>query len=402
VSRRPGAPSLAVLTSHPIQYQAPLWRALSQRLDLTVFFCTDYGTRPSYDEGFGQSIAFDTPLLDGYRYEFLPNLGTSRPAGFFSLCNPSALWRMARFDAVLVRGYSYLTNWLALTGAQLAAAATFMHVETPAFARRSGWRQLVKTAALGPLLRSLDGCLAIGEQNRMFYEDYGVATERISIAPYAVDNGFFGAAASQLGPRRDELRRALGIAQGDMVALFVGKLMRRKHPELLIAALRELVTSRGPSVRAVMVGTGIEEPELRALAQRLGVERQVTFAGFVNQSELPRYYTAADVFVLPAEGEYWGLVANEAMNFGLPLILGPGVAAADDLLKEGENGYRLRTIDAAVLAARLATLGTDPALRARMGASSRTIIGGWGIDQAAAAIAKVVELSVDSRRAVSA
>jgi glycosyltransferase involved in cell wall biosynthesis len=340
--------------------------------------------------------------LDGYRYEFLSNLGSNRPAGFFSLCNPSALWRMSGFDAVLVRGYSHLTNWLALTGAQLTGAAAFMHVETPAFARRPGWRQLVKAAALGPLLRSLDGCLAIGEQNRMFYEGYGVASERISIAPYAVDNGFFGAAASRLGPRRDELRRTLGIGHDEVVALFVGKLMRRKHPELLIEALRWLATSRGPPVRGMLVGTGSEEPELRALAQRLGVQPQVTFAGFVNQSELPRYYAAADVFVLPAEGEYWGLVANEAMNFGLPLILGPGVAAADDLLKDGQNGYRLRSIDATVLAAHLATLGKDPALRARMGASSRAIIGGWGIEQTATAIAKAVERSVANRRAVSA
>src|SRR5262249_46090677 len=150
--------SLAALTSHPIQYQAPLWRALSERLDLTVFFCSDFGTVPSYDEGFGRTIVFDTPLLDGYRYEFLRNLGTTRPTGFFSLCNPAAFWRMMRFDALFVRGYSYLTNWFALTGAKLAGSAAFMHVETPAFARRPGWRQFVKTVALGPVLRSLDGC----------------------------------------------------------------------------------------------------------------------------------------------------------------------------------------------------------------------------------------------------
>jgi len=385
---------LAVLTSHPIQYQAPLWRALASRLDLTVFFCSEHGLKPSYDAGFGHAIAFDSPLLEGYRYEFLPNLSRRPPGGFLSVSNPSVVWRLQSFDAVLIRGYSLLTNWLAIAAARIGGKAVLMHVETPAFAARIGWKQVAKSTALGPVLRSMRACLAIGSQNRAFYESYGVRQDQISLVPYAVDNAFFTTAAERLAPERRELRHELGIAEEEVVALFVGKLMRRKHPELLIRALGGISGTERVKLRVLIVGTGEEERALRSLAAELDIEQRVIFAGFANQSELPRYYTAADVFVLPAEGEYWGLVVNEAMNFGLPLILGPEVAAADDLLREGENGFRLSSLDPARLANQILEISADPERRKRMGVASRAIVADWGIEQAADAIAHAVQRSV--------
>ncbi len=395
---REGLTRLAALTSHPIQYQAPLWRALAKRLDLTVFFCSDHGLEPSYDSGFGRTIAFDTSLLEGYRYEFLPNLWGGGPTGnLFSLSNPSALWRLWGFDALLIRGYNHLTSWLAIAAGRMSDTALCMHVETPGFARSSRSRRLLKDAVLGATLRSFSVCLAIGSQNRAFYEGYGVKPERITLAPYAVDNAFFAATGTQLEAQRATLRHQMGIADGEVVALFVGKLTRRKHPELLVRAIGELSRHAEPPVRALLVGTGEEEPALRALVTAAGLDGQVTFAGFANQSELPRFYTASDLFVLPAEREYWGLVVNEAMNFGLPLLLGSEVAAADDLLRDGVNGFRLHGLLADELASRIRTLASDPALRRRMGAASRTIIADWGIDQAADAVASSVRLATLGR-----
>jgi glycosyltransferase involved in cell wall biosynthesis len=392
------APRLAVLTSHPIHNQAPLWRALARRLDLTVFFCTDYGVKTSYDPVFDRSVLFDTPLLEGFRHEFLLNLSRQIPGdGFFSYLNPTAPWRLASFDAVFVRGYADLTVWMAMAAAKLAGRAIYMHFDTPAFRQSNGWRQLVKKVALGPVLRSIEGCFAVGSQNRAFYERYGVRPERIKLAPYSVDNDFFQAAAARLEPQRSNVRRSLGFGEHELVVLFVGRFLWSKHPELLIEALGLLSRSEQPPVRVLIVGTGAMENALHSLAAQLGVQDRVTFAGFVNQSELPRYYVAADVFAFPAEGENWGLVVNEAMNFGLPLLLGPGVGAADDLLHDGENGYRLRSIDAAQLAAQLRTLALDPGLRRRMGDASKAIISSWGIEQAADAIAEAVKRSTGNR-----
>ena len=113
---------VAFLTSHPIQYQAPLFRALTRRpeIDLTVFFCSDQGVRRYRDPGFGTAFAWDLPLLDGYRSVMLPNLNRrGRPGSFLGLVNAriiAELW-YGRFDALIVHGWAYATNWLAFCAA---------------------------------------------------------------------------------------------------------------------------------------------------------------------------------------------------------------------------------------------------------------------------------------------
>jgi glycosyltransferase involved in cell wall biosynthesis len=123
------------------------------------------------------------------------------------------------------------------------------------------------------------------------------------------------------------------------------------------------------------------EAELRRLAQGLELGNHISFVGFVNQSALPALYGACDVFVLPAEHEPWGLVVNEVMCAGLPLVLGAAVGCAADLLSPGVNGLACEAGDALSLAAALEPLVSDAELRRRMGEASRRIIAAWDYEQ---------------------
>jgi glycosyltransferase involved in cell wall biosynthesis len=226
-------------------------------------------------------------------------------------------------------------------------------------------------------LRRIDGALAIGTLNREFYRAYGVPDARIFWVPYAVDNARFGAESQRWRSSRPALRESLGLPADVPVLLYAGKLIERKRPLDLLDAYARLAADHPAAI--VFLGEGAERGRLEAAAERYGLSR-VVITGFVNQQEISRYYAAADLLALPSSHEPWGLVLNEGMCFGLPLVASDAVGAAPDLVRGGDNGFIYPVGDVAALAAALRRLLADPALRARMGARSREIVAGFSYD----------------------
>ena len=128
------------------------------------------------------------------------------------------------------------------------------------------------------------------------------------------------------------------------------------------------------------------EPQLRALAGELGV-KNVCFTGFVNQSALPRYYGACDVFVLPSSDEPWGMAINEAMCAGLPIVASSEIGCVPDLVRDGLNGRIFPAGNIMALAEALGSLLPDTGLRDRMGQASRDIIARWSYAECEAGLA---------------
>jgi glycosyltransferase involved in cell wall biosynthesis len=196
--------------------------------------------------------------------------------------------------------------------------------------------------------------------------------------PYSVDNEYLTSARRALQPRRQALRQAFGFPDDVVVVGYSGKLVPWKNvPELVdaVAALQH----EGCRVGLLLVGEGRDRA---ALEQRVGARAMqwVTFTGFRNQSELPACYICFDVFVLPSRRESWGLVLNEAMAFGLPVIATHMAGGAYDLIEEGRNGYIYRSGDGAALTAALRSLVTSAEERARFGRRSEAIVEGYSYD----------------------
>ncbi|SIO55305.1 Glycosyltransferase involved in cell wall bisynthesis [Singulisphaera sp. GP187] len=376
---------LAILASHPIQYQAPFFRHLAARpgVDLTVFFCADFGLKPYDDPGFGTRIQWDIPLLDGYQHVILRNRSRSPRAGrFWGAFNPEIRTRLQTggFDALVVHGWALATNWLAFRSSRALGLPVFLRGESNGLSEPTGLRRLVKRTLLTRLFRSTAGFMAIGSLNRRFYRDYGVDEGRIFLAPYSVDNASFQEQDALLTPRRSELRAEESIPDGATVFLFCGKLSPVKRPLDLLEAFARL-----PDVgrhRLIYAGDGVLRDAILRRAGALGLNN-VRITGFLNQSELPRYYALADALVLPSSYEPWGLVVNEAMNFGLPVVVSDRLGSAPDLVREGENGFVVPCGDVPALARRLEQLAGDRDQRIRMGERSRALIATWGIPQTA-------------------
>jgi glycosyltransferase involved in cell wall biosynthesis len=338
---------LTAVATHPIQYHAPLFRALAENaeLDFEVAFLEILDAERQ-GRGFGVPFQWDIPVLDGYRWRVLR---TTRYAGGpwgRALANaPSCVERLGP-DVLLLTGWQTLPLIQLLSAARRMGVATLMRGESNALRPRN---PLVHRLHRW-MFERVDGFLVIGRANRALYEGHGIAAERLFDAPYFVDNDRFAGEAFRWRESRDELRATLGIPPGAACFLFVGKFERKKHPEHVVAALGAL-RRRRPDLKAhaLFVGAGALAAEVRALASREGIS--ATFAGFMNQTEMPKAYVAADALVLASDyGETWGLVVNEAMACGLPAVVSDRVGCGPDLIEAGVTGssYPFGNVDAMV------------------------------------------------------
>jgi len=317
---------LGILTSHPIQYQAPWFRALAKAVD----------------------------LFSGYSHRFLENVSRRPSVNHFSGCDTPEMCeiiRAGRFDAFIVTGWYLKSYWQAVRACRRNGVPVLVRGDSQLHTSRSQLRQCAKALAYRVMLRQFDGFLVVGQRNREYLAHYGVPAKRIFFVPHFVDNAWFTACAEEARGQRASLRALWGTDEDALVVLFVGKFQPIKRPCDILRALAEL-GKRGVKAIAVFVGAGKLERSLRTDALGIGVVAR--FEGFKNQSELPRYYASADVLVLPSASETWGLVVNEAMACGLPAIVSDAVGCGPDLIDEGKTGFTFRLGNYAELADRLA------------------------------------------------
>jgi glycosyltransferase involved in cell wall biosynthesis len=358
-------PRVLIVASHPIQYQAPWFRALASApvIDLSVLFVQQPNAREQ-GRGFGVPFQWDIPLLEGYRWQTVPQLrGRGGLQGFFAarIENPLALLRHLDPDLLLLTGWHVWPLLQLLIAARRAKIPIVMRGESNALRRRS-WltRSLHKL-----LLRRCTAFLPIGRASRDFYTGYGIADEQLFDAPYFVDNERFARSAAQALPRRAELRAKWSIPADVVCYCYAGKLEPKKRILDLLEALRIAVT-QSARLHLLVVGSG----ELMAQARAMVAQHKlpVTFTGFLNQSEIPAAYVAADCLVLPSDyGETWGLVVNEAMACGRPAIVSDRVGCAADLVIQHVTGETFPFGDTAALAQTLAELAANPQRLCAMG-----------------------------------
>jgi glycosyltransferase involved in cell wall biosynthesis len=374
---------LAYFVSHPIQYQAPLLRHIAAQpdIDLTVYFTTDFSVRGYVDSGFGVEVAWDIPLLDGYKYEFLPK-------GLFSDAHPNlqlssgiyGLLKRNNFDAVWLHGYHSFNSLQALLACRLLGIPVLMRVESTLYSHgRSALKLALKDAFFRALRQGVAGALACGAANREYWRHYMGKDFPIFDMTYAVDNEFFQSEARKASPRREQLRAELGLEPGRPVILFASKFQPRKRClDLVEAFLRVVASPANRDPYLLLIGDGEERPEIERLAAG---NASIRLLGFRNQSELPRYYDLCDLFVLPSIHETWGLVVNEAMNAGRAVVVSDQVGCQADLVRDGVNGFVFEALNIDSLTSALERALASPVDLERMGRESLRIIDGYSFDR---------------------
>jgi len=343
------------IVSHPIQYHAPLFRRIAAEsgIEFRVLFLRD--TEGGYfDAGFGRDVRWDVPLRSGYD----------------SVVWEETDWRreIGESDAVWFHGWQGRRMLRAIGQAHAIGKPVMMRGENNDWAMPDGpgIRGWLKRKFLKHVFAHCNAFLAIGRANRDYYRRRGVDLRRIHDMGYAVDNDFFAAGAEAARPHRSALRRSLGFDERPVI-LYAGKFSPRKHPEWLLEACNR---AAWPGQRPILAYVG--DGEMRADLER-SASPDVRFLGFKNQRELPALYDLADIFVLPAEREPWGLAVNESMACGTAVVASDQVGCAPDLIDES-CGAVFPCGDIAALSRAL----VDVLVRAgEAGVAARRKIAGW-------------------------
>ncbi|ORE91073.1 group 1 glycosyl transferase [Stappia sp. 22II-S9-Z10] len=326
---------LAVLLSHPIQYYAPILRALAGRVDTHVFFA--HMPTPQQQGGdFGAAFSWDVDLTGGFSSSVLDNVAPDPDVDRFAGADtPGIGARLDAFrpDAVLSFGW-YLKSFVQgiaaakLRGIPVAVRGDSILPRT----HTGGPKPFAKALAYPLLLRALDAAFYVGAESRAYYRHFRYPEARLFFSPHAVDTEFFAERATE--GARAALRAHLAIPPAASVVLFAGKLVAHKQPLTVVEATARLAAD-GLASHVLVAGSGALEGEVAARAAALGLPLHML--GFRNQSEMPEAYAAADVLALPS-AETWGLVCNEAIAAGRPVVVSDAAGCAPDLAVEGVSG----------------------------------------------------------------
>jgi glycosyltransferase involved in cell wall biosynthesis len=382
---------LAILSSHPIQYYAPLFRRLADLVDLHVFFAHRATPDDQARAGFGQPFDWDIDLTKGYCHTFLENVSKSPGLHHFSGCDTPSLKSSlseGQFDAVLLLGWHFKAYLQGLWAGKNIGIPVLVRGDSHLDTFRSPLKRMVKSLTYPKFLRWFDAALYVGQRSRAYYEFYGYPPQRLFYSPHCVDTEWFSARANE--EVRAQLRTSLGVGPGTMLLLFAGKLLPSKRPQDLIAAAA-LGRINGQSLEVIVAGDGEMRDTLAMLAQGAGVPLHLL--GFRNQVEMPGTYATSDCLVVPSESETWGLVANEALACGRPIIVSEACGCSSDLAADGKAGRVFNTGNVRALAHAIQAIMSSPPRTEAIASVSRA----HSVDAAANGVMSALDYLMASR-----
>ena len=326
---------LAVVTTHPIQYNAPLFKLMSNELDFeTMVFYTwgEASIGSKYDPDFGQEIEWDIPLLDGYQYTFVDNVSDDPGSHHFNgIINPTLNREIQAWhaDVVWVWGWAFNSHLKVLRNFKGKVPVWFRGDSTLLNEPLGlSLRKIARRLFLRWVYKHIDKAFFVGAHNKAYFFAHGLQDSQLVFAPHAIDNERFKDPTGILAEDARNWRRDLEIADNKKILIYVGKFEQKKNPlffKKIVAKLED------EDFVGIMVGNGSLEDELRNSASS-----NLLFLPFQNQSKMPVVYRLADVLILPSKGpgETWGLVMNEALASGIKVLASHNCGGAIDLLDE--------------------------------------------------------------------
>src|SRR6202171_443829 len=391
---------ILIICSHPVQYMSPLLRRMAQhpRIDLQVAYCSLRGAHSEYDHDFAMAVQWDVPLLDGYNWVEIPNIGTGAES-FLGLCNPG-LWRLIRrnnFDAVFCHtGYLKASFWIAFLAARLSVSVFLFGTDANSLAPRDSqsWKVTLKKVLWPRLFALADQIIVPSSRTRGLMRSFGFAEDHITLTPYCVDNDWWTAQSAKVD--RGAIRSTWRVEPDSTVVLFCAKLQPWKRPGDLIEAF---AATGIPSAVLGFAGDGPLRHTLYQRALDLGIADRVRFLGFVNQSVLPAVYKAADLMVLPSEYEPFAVVVNEASCCGCPVAASDRVGATTDLIAPVNPDFVFPCGDVPALTELLQKALSDPSELARRGQDALRQMQSWSARENISGVLDAVERALSRTKA---
>jgi glycosyltransferase involved in cell wall biosynthesis len=374
---------LAIYALHPIMYQVPIFKELKKVLDngnlnvkSVVLFGDDLSLKNTYSKAFQTSFSYGNWLIEGYTHKLLKNYTKDSRGGFFSRINFGIFkeLRKEKYDAILIHGYESLTAWLTMAGAKLTGTKIIWRGEAVLRGIEGGnsIKQVLKRFVLRKFFNSCDAIMFSCTGNKEYLKFYAVGDNKLFSIPCAVNNEFFQKERDKYIHEVNNIKNELGIDKDNLVILFSARFTSRKRPLDLLNALTKIDSSK---ITVLFVGDGPERKYMEEFAQENNIN--VIFTGFVNQTEISKYYSVSDLDIVISDYDPSPKAMNEAMNFRLPIIVSSVVGTAYDLVKDGESGFIVKVGDINAIAEKINYLNKNREKLIEMGNKSFDIVQNW-------------------------
>jgi len=350
----------------PTTYLMPLWREIKLRTpgESRIIFL---------EENLSQHWNIDS--------QDDPDIELLRGGRFTKLKGLLQLFGQRNVELVHLAGWGHPLMLAALVMAWMRRIPVTVETDTPLPIGLPRWKRAVKGLLYPLLFRLPAGFLPGGSQQAAYLRHYGVEEEHIVPANMTVDVAAISRHIDGIdAAQRLKIRQDLGLPVEATVFLYVGRMEPYKGVRDLIEAFNRLPAPEGPPPILLLVGNG----SMREFVERAAVaDPRVRFVGHLSGSALLDAYGAADVFVLASRLESWGLVINEAMAAGLPVIATDRVGCVDDLVIQGKTGLVIQAESPAMLAVAMESLLRNHTLRDKMARHARGLIAGWTVENEA-------------------
>ncbi len=373
---------IAIISTHPIQYYAPVFNLLAQKMQVKVFYTAGDQFLSKYDRGFKKQIEWDIPLLSGYEYQFLENIAKDKGSHHFKgITNPDAIKQIKSYqpDGILVYGWAY-TSHLRILRYFKGKIPIYFRGDSTLLNQKTGAKNILRGLFLRWVYKHIDMAFYVGSANKAYFKKYGLREDQLIFAPHAIDNYRF---AEERITEANLIREKLNISMNHILVLFAGKLDPVKNPFLLLNAFKKI---QKKEVHLLFVGNGVLEEGLKSMVKHENI-KNVHFLDFQNQTMMPIIYQSCDLFCLPSTSETWGLAVNEAMAASKAILVSNKVGSSQDLATK-ETGTIFKSEDLIDLRQKLIALTKDKSELKSMGQNAFNFIQNWSFENQVDAISK--------------
>ena len=353
---------VALITNIIAPYRIPCFNKVAEYADFGfhVYFTAENEENRKW-KIYKDKINFDYKVLKGLHFTLNEKIVHWTFGLFYYLIKE-------KYDLIAIGGYTQPAYWEALFVSKILGSKILFFGESTLNDRRSTRWIFDKLKRF--FIKRCDGFVPAGNAAAEYVKYLEAPEDKIFIARFCADYDFFHSEYLRLKPHKEEIKRKKGYPS--IVILFSGRFVWYKGISFLLEAYSHLRKERD-DIGLVLLGDGSEREKYQDYVRSNNV-KDVFFEGFVQQEELPVYYTSADIFVLPSLSDPWGIVINEAMAFGLPVISTDVAGVTYDLVKDGVNGFVVKAGNSSELYNALKKLCESPELRKKMGKKSLELV----------------------------
>lgn len=346
---------LAIVHNTITPYRHPLFERLSENLDLIVYYC-------SFKHSFRKWDLWPRNYV--YEYRLLPGIQLMASTDEVSF-NPSIIKELItnRPDMLILSEYTSPTVWLAFAISKLLKIRLIYWTE--GIKEPESFIGISSRPLRTLFAKTCSSIIVPGKLSRNYVISLGADATKVFVAPNVIDNEFFIKTAEEFRLHKEKLKGQLGF-RNRTVCFYLGQLTKRKGVEYLLLAYSKLEQECG-NTALLIIGSGPEESDLKKLAVALNIKNVQFIGSGLSFKDIVKFFSIADIFVLPTLDDLWGFVINEAMACGLPILATLAAQAAQEMVHHGANGYVVREGDSEVLYTALKDLVSDPVRREQMG-----------------------------------